>query len=163
MEIIKSEEINEYIEKCVNIARFSKCKKSKRGVIIVDFYKNIISEANNLPIGIDFCDPCLRTELESGTHLELCRAIHAEDLAIQTTLKNYPFQLMDSTLYHLKLDKKGNVSEFPGEPSCTFCSRNILLNGIKEVVLCGKLESFLYDSEEFNNLSYQYHLNKRKL
>ncbi|MFA5176430.1 MAG: hypothetical protein WC413_04210 [Candidatus Nanoarchaeia archaeon] len=160
MEIINSNDIKKYIEICTSIAKLSKCKKSKRGVIIVDFYGNLISQANNLPVGVDICDPCLRTNLEGGTHLELCRAIHAEDYAIQSALRNNPSKIKNSTLYHVKLDKGGEVSKFPGDPSCTSCSRIILLNEIKDVFLCGRLESYLYNSNEFNNLSYQFHLGK---
>lgn len=160
MEIINSNDIKKYIEICTSIAKLSKCKKSKRGVIIVDFYGNLISRANNTPIGVESCDPCLRTNLEGGTHLELCRAIHAEDYAIQLALRNNPSKIKGSTLYHIKLDKEREVNKFPGDPSCTSCSRIILLNEIKNVFLCGRLESFLYDSKEFNELSYEYHLKR---
>jgi len=151
MKKINSKYIKEIIEKATLIASLSKCKRSKRGVVIST--RNIeLSSASNGPIE-KVCNSCLREGLESGISLELC-SNHAEQKAINDLRRMLYLhnEIKESVLYHVKL-VNGNVSIDPGIPYCIFCSQEILNIGIPNIVLCGKETSYMYEKEEFHELS----------
>lgn len=137
----------------------STCKKSQRGAIIVKDNK-IIGKGYNKVTLQPLCEPCIREKIEDNSRVELCSAIHAEQLAILDAIKNN-FSLANSTMYQIKL-KNGEMRQ-SGKPSCTVCSRIIQESGIKEFVLLHTSGYVAYTSEELNELSFRYFLNKEEL
>jgi len=64
-------------------------------------------------------------------------------------------KIKGSRIYYISVDDNGNVTE-AGEPYCTLCSKMALEVGIKEFVLYKKDNICVYDTEEYNVLSYAY-------
>jgi len=140
-----------YLELAAIEATYSKCKKSQRGVIII---KNdiMIGKGHNKPTLENLC--CMREEITDNGRVELCTAIHAEQMAM-IDAANHGFILNGGRMYHIKT-KKGQMVP-SGEPSCTVCSRLIYEAGL-EFVLWHKEGYAIYDPKELNELSYRYFL-----
>lgn len=70
-------------------------------------------------------------------------------------LRNNPNKIVDSRLYFVRLDNSGTPSRV-GKPYCTICSKMALDVGIKEFILWHEQGVCVYDTEEYNALSFQY-------
>lgn len=155
MRYASENEINE-IEKYMSIAaeeaKKSTCKKSQRGVVIVKDGK-IIGRGYNKPTIEKLCNPCIREDIKDNSRVELCSAIHAEQMAILDALKKC-HSLKGSRLYHVKV--KNGEPKPSHAPSCTACSRLILEAEISEIVLWLKDGYVIYNAKEFNELSFRY-------
>lgn len=81
--------------------------------------------------------------------------VHAEQRAIMDALRKNSEKLSGSRLYFIRLDKAGNTSK-AGKPYCTICSKMALDAGISEFVLWHEEGICVYDTEEYNTLSYEY-------
>jgi hypothetical protein len=75
-------------------------------------------------------------------------------------LRKNPDKLSGSRLYFIRLDDKGIPSK-AGEPYCTICSEMALDVGIAEFVLWHDKGICVYNTKEYNALSFQYELNKK--
>jgi len=139
-----------FLELAYDISVFSNCHKINFGAVIVDPNGEILSEGvNYVPRGIKIisekiCNLCIRKELgiTSGTQIELCGAIHAEQMACINLKKKYKPKLGENkkelTLYlsmayhgkqkYLKLEKDGKFL-FP----CSMCARIMWFSHIKEI------------------------------
>ncbi len=146
------EQTKHYMKIAAEVARNSKCKKSQRGVIIVKD-NEIISKGYNKPMKDDCC---LRERIKDNSHVELCNAVHAEDMAIGYS-DNSKEQLKGARMYHIKL-KNGEMMP-SGKPSCTMCSKLVQLMGL-EFVLWHEEGYTIYQPEEFNEMSFDYFLKK---
>lgn len=152
----EAKEAEKFIRVAVEEANKSTCKKSQRGAVIV---KNgeIIGVGYNKVTGEKFCNPCIREDIKDNTRVELCSALHAEQVAILNALKKGE-NLEGSRIFHIKV-KDGKIK--PSEDvSCTVCSRLVLECGISEFVLLHKKGFALYTAEEFNEKSFEYFLRK---
>ena len=69
-------------------------------------------------------------------------------------LKKNPDKLSGSRLYFIRLDDNGTSSR-AGKPYCTICSKMALDVGIAEFVLWHDKGVCVYDTEEYNALSFQ--------
>jgi len=128
----------------------STCKKSQRGVVIIDKHDEIIGVGYNKPTDERSCELCLDGKININKK-ELCSAIHAEQMALLNSDRD---KLKNSRMYHIETkDKEPIYSE---EPSCTLCSRLLVFSGIKEFVLYKKEGFVIYNTGEFNKLSYDY-------
>ncbi|NIM46807.1 MAG: hypothetical protein GTN40_01465 [Candidatus Aenigmarchaeota archaeon] len=159
MRKLKGENLKEaqkYIDLAVRASKSSKCKKSKRGAVLVRKGKVIGVGYNGAPNG-KFCPVCLRENIRDNSRMELCYAIHAEQRAIINALKN-GYNLKGSRLYHIKV-KNGKM--VPSEDlSCTLCSRMILESDVSEMVLLHSDGLTVYDAEEYNDLSFDYFIKR---
>ncbi|MFH0752897.1 MAG: hypothetical protein V1914_04880 [archaeon] len=152
------DETRQYMKFAAIEAGKSKCKKSQRGVVIGKAKKevrtvtieDIIGTGYNKPLIEELCDPCIRENIKDNSRVELCPAIHAEQMAIIKAVR----PLTGLTMYHIKV--KDGTMRTSGKPSCTVCSRIILESGISEFVLWHEEGYVAYDSEEFNKLSFDY-------
>ncbi len=119
----------EMINYCRVLAGNSVCKKMKVGAVVLKD-GTIVSRGWNFPYDNQVCEPCLREGVRSGTQLERCRGVHAEQSCILYALQN-------------KIDLTGGImyvgAVYPdGEPlikplkefSCTFCSRLLYQLGL---------------------------------
>jgi len=150
----ESKQAKEHILAAAEEAKKSTCKKSQRGTVII---KNgeIIGRGHNKVTIEKLCNPCIREGIKDNSRVELCPALHAEQIAIFDALRKGK-DLEGSRIFHIKV-KDGRI--MPSEDvSCTVCSRLVLEAGIGEFVLLDKNGLALYSTEEFNRKSFEYFL-----
>ena len=109
------------------IAEWSSCYRKGRaiGAVIVKDKRIMTTGYNGAPAGLKTCrerGECMRDRLkiESGTHAELCYAIHAEQNAILQAAK-------------LGISIDGGVIYCTHQP-CSVCAKMIVNVGIKRVI-----------------------------
>lgn len=109
------------------VASWSSCYKSDRqvGAIIVKNKRILTTGYNGAPEGVKSCkerEECLRmkNDIASGTRLELCYAVHAEQNAIVQAAR-LGILLEGATLY---------CTHQP----CVICAKMIINAGIKRIV-----------------------------
>lgn len=146
----------EYIVKASRLAKNSTCLRSKCGSYIVK-NNEIIGEGINSPPGNlesqRRCN-CSKDSYDKKVTDKTC-CIHAEKRAIFDALRRNPEKLNGSTLYFTRIDEKGDLV-YSGRPYCTGCSKDALDVGISEFVLMHEDGICAYDTEEYNNLSFQF-------
>jgi deoxycytidylate deaminase len=138
------------------VAEKALCKKDKCGSVIV---------LNNKVIGRGYNAPPLDDISKSKCHLNLVDSpkpksdrtccVHAECRAIIDALRNEK-NIEGSTLYFTRVDAEGNILK-SGAPYCTLCSRTALDCGVKYFALWHESSIKLYDTVEYNELSYAFH------
>ncbi|MDD4093537.1 MAG: cytidine/deoxycytidylate deaminase family protein [Methanothrix sp.] len=77
--------IDEYFMEIASVvAKRSTCLRNHVGALFVKNKRILSTGYNGAPAGLDHCDVvgCARENVASGTHHELCRAVHAEQNAI---------------------------------------------------------------------------------
>ena len=112
-----------FIELTNLIATWSSCLRRNVGAIIVKDKRVIATGYNGAPQQIDSCvqrGTCIRKDAKSGTKLELCRAVHAEQNAIAQAAR-LGISIEGATLY---------CTHKP----CATCIKIIANAGIKRVV-----------------------------
>lgn len=112
-----------FIELTNLIATWSSCLRRNVGAIIVKDKRVIATGYNGAPQQIDSCvqlGTCIRKDAKSGTKLELCRAVHAEQNAIAQAAR-LGISIEGATLY---------CTHKP----CVTCTKIIVNAGIKRVV-----------------------------
>ena len=130
--------INEYFMKiCADVALRSTCKRHNFGAVIVKNKQILATGYNGAPRGLPHCTDigCIRDKLgiPSGTHHEICAAVHAEQNAI-LQCAYHGIAAEGATLY---------VNASP----CRICAKMIINSGIKNVVYGGLQYP---DDETFN-------------
>lgn len=142
--------------KVVEIAKRATCRRSKCGSIIVKD-GNILGEGFNSPPKNDErqrrCE-CSKDDLDRKVTDKTC-CIHAETRAILDALRRYPDKVSGSRLYFVRLDDS-DKSVPSGEPYCTLCSKLALDVGIADFVLWHESGLTVYDTAEYNQLSYRF-------
>lgn len=118
-----------FIEMAKLVATWSSCFQENRqvGAVIVKDKRIMTTGYNGAPSGIENCKSrgkCLRRKLNvaSGTKLELCYAVHAEQNAIAQAAK-------------LGISVDGATLYCTHQP-CVICCKMIINSGIKRVVYC---------------------------
>jgi deoxycytidylate deaminase len=81
--------------------------------------------------------------------------VHAEQRAIMAALRDHPHKLAGADLHYVAIDDQGQV-EYAGKPYCTHCSKLALDVGIKRFGLWHRQGIKMYDTLEYNRLSYRY-------
>jgi dCMP deaminase len=73
-----------FMEIATVVAKRSTCLRNQVGALFVKNKRILSTGYNGAPAGLDHCDlvGCARENVASGTHHELCRAVHAEQNAI---------------------------------------------------------------------------------
>lgn len=97
---------------------------------------------------------CDKKILDSKVTDKTC-CIHAEQRAIMDALSKNAEKLPGSRLYFVRIDDEGKM-KFSGEPYCTICSKMAIDTGIQEFVLYRKDGLHVYDTEEYNLISFQF-------
>jgi deoxycytidylate deaminase len=146
----------QYLELAAEIARSSSCDRSHCGSLIISDNKIIGQGFNSPPWQLESqkrC-ACAKNSYNKKVTDKTC-CIHAEQRAIMDALQHHPDTLVWSRLYFIRLDETGNIS-FAGKPYCTICSKMSLDVGISEFVLWHEQGIAIYDTEEYNNLSFWY-------
>lgn len=145
-----------YITQATQIALNSTCERARCGSVIVQNDKIIGSGFNSPPQnkeGQRRCSYSKDSYHKKVTDVTCC--VHAEQRAIMNALRNNSDKIVDSRLYFIRLDKNGTPSH-AGKPYCTICSKMALDVGIKEFVLWHEQGVCVYNTDEYNKLSFQY-------
>lgn len=116
-----------FMEMAENVGKWSSCKREGRqiGAVIVRDKRILTTGYNGAPAGLLSCQEkgeCLRTKrgIASGTHHELCYAIHAEQNALIQAAK-------------LGISVEGATLYCTHQP-CAICTKLIINAGIARVV-----------------------------
>jgi len=159
MKILTGEEEKDainYFNITAEIAKNATCLRDKCGSIIVKD-NEIIGEGFNSPANnLESQRRCLKDkkELHEKVKDKTC-CVHAEQRAIFDALSKNANKIKDSRLYFMRLDENNNLTK-AGKPYCTICSKSALDVGIKEFVLWHNEGITVYDTEEYNLISYNY-------
>jgi len=119
---------------CEKESKKSKCHKIHFGAIIISEDGKIIGKGYNIPLG--GCEHhCLREvyKIKSSTHVEVCSALHAEQMALLNALLTHSNLLPYSTMYLLGVTPDGKRPQLNN--TCSICSRMIAYCGIGKVIL----------------------------
>lgn len=145
-----------YITQAIQIALSSTCQRARCGSVIV---------VDNKIIGSGFNSPAQNKEeqrrcsfAKDSYHKKVTDktcCVHAEQRAIMDALRSNPDLIAGSRLYFIRLQENGEPA-YSGKPYCTICSKMALDVGIKEFVLWHEQGIGVYDSAEYNTLSFQY-------
>ena len=153
-------EQNEYFFKEAAVeARKALCLRDKCGAVIV-MDGEVIGRGYNAPpndnINHRQCNLDYRTSSKPKSDRTCC--MHAEWRAIIDAIKNTK-DISSSSLYFARVDNEGNMLK-SGEPYCTVCSRLALDTGIKYFGLWHESGIKMYNTEEYDDLSYNFHKDK---
>ena len=111
----------ERLKYCDEISKLSPCLSRHVGALIVKDNCILSTGYNRTPLNTTSCENCIRKTKKSGEALDICKALHAEEICILTFLKKYSYDsLKDCILY---------VSVAP----CYNCAKLITETGIKQV------------------------------
>lgn len=154
----KTEELafQPFFEVLVEEAKKATCTRSKCWSIIVKDWKIIWKWFNSPPYSLDSqrrCD-CEKSIYNKKVTDKTC-CIHAEQRAIFDTLKNNWGKILWSRLYFIRLDENNNP-KISGNPYCTICSKSALDVWISEFVLWEEKGFCVYETQEYNDLSFNY-------
>ncbi|PIN87645.1 hypothetical protein COV12_02750 [Candidatus Woesearchaeota archaeon CG10_big_fil_rev_8_21_14_0_10_32_24] len=143
-----------YLNSAANVATLASCYRSKCGTIIVKD-NEIIGEGYNSPPLHCSLESCLKDNLPASFKSDKTCCMHAEQRAIMDALRKHPEKMEGSRLYFIRLDQEGNKTK-AGDPYCTICSKMALDVGVKEFVLWREEGICVYDTREYNDLSFQF-------
>ena len=130
--------MHRFHQRCLQLAEQSPDLKLKYGAVLVAGSDNVIGEGFNHPVPGYRCEDCPRvkdTTIKSGTELERCFAVHAEQAALMDAWRAGRTPATEPlTMYVL-----GTYSD--GTPlllreslfSCSFCSRVMAEAGVEFV------------------------------
>ena len=139
------------------VAQRATCNQAHCGSVIVATDGEIIGRGYNAPPLRDesqrMCSGTFDLSLKPSSDKTCC--VHAEWNAIIDALKNHGTKVEGSTLYFMRVDKDGGITE-AGEPWCTVCSRLALESGIKQFGLWNNGPDMI-DATEYNLKSYEFY------
>lgn len=151
-------EHEEWFHKAATEAKRGLCLRAKCGAVIVRDGE-IIGQGYNAPpednVSVRQCG-VENYDRSKKPKYDLTCCVHAEWRAIMDALRNHTNQIQGSTLYYARLDDAGKFRP-SGEPFCTVCSRLALDAGITFFALRHSEGVMLYDTKDYNVLSYNYH------
>lgn len=146
----------DYIGRAKEMALRSTCQRDHCGSVIVQ---------NDIVIGYGFNSPPGNKEgqrrcsfSKDSYHKKVTDktcCVHAEQRAIADALRTNPSELIGSRLYFIRLDKNDSPTR-AGNPYCTICSKTALDEGLAEFVLWREEGVCVYDTDEYNLLSFQF-------
>ncbi len=150
------QECNHFLDLASKIALQATCLRDKCWSIIVKDKEIIWSGFNSPPANQENQRRCNvdKSKYHPKVKDTTC-CIHAEQRAIIDTLKTNPDKITWSRLYFVRLNIDGNI-EPAGKPYCTICSKMTLDSWISEFVLLHPEWVCIYDTDEYNKLSFEY-------
>ena|SRR3989344_620374 len=148
----------EYFKIAGEEAKKALCLRDRCGSIIVS-NGEIIGRGYNAPPKDDISQRRCEDEFKPSPKPKSDRTccVHAEWRAILDAVRNIK-DISGSTLYFTRVDDGGNIL-MSGKPYCTVCSRFALDTGIKYFGLWHEEGIRLYETLEYNKLSYNFHKN----
>jgi len=143
-----------FLELAARLALQSNCHRWKCGSVIVS-NNTVIGKGYNTPPQDCTIEFCLKDELPDNFKSDKTCCLHAEQRAIHDALRRYPYEILGSRIYFTRIDEKGIMLP-AGNPYCTICSKQALDVGIAEFVLMHDTGITIYNTTEYNELSFQY-------
>ena len=136
----------------------SNCLRSKCGSVLVKNGVIIGRGFNSPPKELENQRRCLNSKKDYDLKVtdKTC-CMHAEQRALIDALRN-GLTIEGSKLFFIRINEKCEVI-FSGKPYCTMCSKMALDLGVIEWILWHKEGIFLYNSEEYNSISFEYQEN----
>ncbi|MBI2628662.1 hypothetical protein HYW74_01100 [Candidatus Pacearchaeota archaeon] len=147
-----------FMMQALEVAKFSTCLRSKCGSIVVDSEsRRTIGRGFNSPPGNrESQRRCLIDKISYHDKVgDKSCCIHAEQRAIIDAVSKNPHEVSGSSLYFIRLSQENKILK-AGMPYCTHCSKLALDVGIDKFVLWHDKGICSYDTEEYNQLSYEY-------
>jgi deoxycytidylate deaminase len=144
-----------FLKEAQEEAKKSLCERRRCGSIIVKESKIIGRGFNSPPGKLESQRRCLIDKISLGEITDKTCCVHAEQRAIVDALKKGN-DLGGSVLYFTSVNQDGKRI-YSGKPYCTGCSKMALDSSVWRWVLEHEEGIFLYNSEEYNNISFQYH------
>lgn len=146
-----------WLEEAAVTARNSTCCRRRCGSVLVRNGKVLGAAWNGLPgkpgQSKIHCTP-YAPHLKTGFKSDKTCCIHAEERLVMEALRDHK-NLAGSIMYFASVDEEGN--RLPsGQPSCTICSKMALEGGVESWVLEHESGITLYESAEYNQLSFEY-------
>lgn len=142
-----------YFTLAAEVALSSSCLRAKGGAVIVKD-KEIIGQGYNSPPGDHALEKCFKDDLPEDFKSDKTCCVHAEQRAIFDALRNHPEKIQGSRIYYTRLDGDNQMVR-ASEPYCTICSKLVLDIDIEDFALWHKTGIFVYDTDEYNQLSFQ--------
>jgi deoxycytidylate deaminase len=146
----------QFFKEAAGVAKRSLCLRDKCGAIVVLSGK-IVGRGYNAPpnddVALRKCGLDLVQSPKPKSDRTCC--VHAEWRAIIDAVHNAE-TLDGSTLFFTRVDANGNILR-SGQPYCTACSRLALDNGVSFFALWHDDGIRIYDTKEYNELSYRFH------
>lgn len=152
-----------YIREATEEAKKATCKRRKCGAVIGNWEGFILGRGFNSPPGnLETQRRCLIDKTiynEKITDKTCC--MHAEQRAFFDAIDKHGKDVIQNNYSILVLMAVNNDGKpIPaGEPYCTICSKSALDIGISEWILQHESGLYLYDSEEYNDLSFNFRKN----
>jgi deoxycytidylate deaminase len=147
----------DYFREAKQEAQNALCLRSRCGAVVVDEIGVIIGRGYNAPpqndLSILRCNR--KHELDTTFKSDKTCCVHAEQRAIMDALKNNAAKLSGATIYFIRIDDNGEI-KYSGKPYCTICSKMSLDVGIKYFALYHEEGFGVYDTKEYNELSFSY-------
>ncbi len=150
----------DYIDAAAIAATYSCCFRSKCGSVIVKD-NIIIGKGYNAPPLDTQLQYCLKDSLPADFKSDKTCCMHAEQRAILDALQHHPDKIQGSRLYFIRLDEQRNKKK-SGDPYCTICSKFTLDVGVSEFVLWREEGVCVYDTVEYNELSFKFRQSSSK-
>ncbi len=153
---VEEAEAIQWMNAAAESAKKALCLRALCGTVIIQDGK-IIGSGYNAPPRDGIENRLCMVELESAGKPKYDRTccMHAEWRAIMDGLAHNPEKMKNARLYFTRVDEYGNILK-SGKPYCTVCSRLAFDSGIAEFVLWHEEGICVYDTEEYNKLSYEY-------
>ena len=149
----------QYFQEAGREAQKARCKRAKCGSVVV-LNGEVVGRGFNAPAGNG--EPKCGLEFPNATpkpKSDRTCCMHAEWRAILGGLARTG-DLKGGVLYFTRVDQNGTLVP-SGEPYCTVCSRLALDVGLTQFALWHEGGIRLYDTVEYNDLSYAFHLDSQ--
>lgn len=149
-----------WLKQAAEVAKEATCLRSRCGAVIVSPHGlNIADGYNSPPCRVpgqkEVPIVCRKEAVAPNFKSDKTCCVHAEQRAILKAVEFCPQHILGSTLYFIRLDENGNMLK-AGKPYCTICSKLALDAGISYFVLWHEEGITVYDTFEYNELSFQY-------
>jgi deoxycytidylate deaminase len=157
MQFVSGEEklrVLNYINAAAEVALKAECERSKCGAVIVKDGSIIGYGFNSPPKGSKKRCHIKKNQINQKVTDKTC-CIHAEERAVKDALIRNPERIEGSRLYFIRLNQENEIKKAK-QPYCTICSKLVLDAGVKEFVLWHEEGICIYDTLEYNELSFNY-------
>lgn len=147
-----------YFQMAGERAKLSTCLQAHCGAVIVKDGEIIGEGYNSPPLDSEANRTCLNEYEQGGQRkpqFDTTCCVHAEWRAILDGCKKNPDKMEDSILFFVRIDDDGNFRG-SGVPRCTTCSRLAMEAGIGTFALWSPDEVILFDTAEYDRLSYAF-------
>lgn len=152
----EKEKAEEWMQHAATVAKAATCTQAKCGTVIVKDSRIIGAGYNSPPLELEGQRRCsVEKESYNNKVTDKTCCVHAEQRAIMDALASHAQEITGARLYFMRLGENDECTR-AGKPYCTICSKMALDVGISEFVLWHEEGICVYDTEEYNTLSFGY-------